>query len=65
MKSRDTSVAQLAAELRVKPVTLYRYVGRRESCEPTEGASSTLRAGLRPCRKETPTWRRAEPRSEA
>ena len=29
MKSRDTSVAQLAAELRVKPVTLYRYVGPR------------------------------------
>ena len=27
MKSRDTSVAELAAELRVKPVTLYRYVG--------------------------------------
>ena len=27
MKSRDTSVADLAAELRVKPVTLYRYVG--------------------------------------
>ena len=29
MKSRDTSVAQLAAELCVKPVTLYRYVGPR------------------------------------
>ena len=29
MQSRDTSVAQLAAELRVKPVTLYRYVGPR------------------------------------
>ena len=29
MKSRDTSVAELAAELRVKPVTLYRYVGPR------------------------------------
>ena len=29
MKSRDTSVADLAAELRVKPVTLYRYVGPR------------------------------------
>ena len=27
MKSRDTSVADLAAELGVKPVTLYRYVG--------------------------------------
>jgi DNA invertase Pin-like site-specific DNA recombinase len=27
MKSRDTSVAELAQELRVKPVTLYRYVG--------------------------------------
>ena len=27
MQSRDTSVAELAAELRVKPVTLYRYVG--------------------------------------
>ena len=27
MKSRDTSVAELAAELGVKPVTLYRYVG--------------------------------------
>lgn len=27
MKSRDTSVAELAAELQVKPVTLYRYVG--------------------------------------
>ena len=26
MKSRDTSVAELAAELRIKPVTLYRYV---------------------------------------
>ena len=29
MKNRDTSVADLAAELRVKPVTLYRYVGPR------------------------------------
>ena len=29
MKSRDTSVAELAAELRVKSVTLYRYVGPR------------------------------------
>ena len=29
MKSRDTSVAELAAELHVKPVTLYRYVGPR------------------------------------
>ena len=29
MKNRDTSVAELAAELRVKPVTLYRYVGPR------------------------------------
>ena len=29
MKSRETSVADLAAELRVKPVTLYRYVGPR------------------------------------
>ena len=29
MKSRDTSVAQLAAELCVKPVTLYRYVEPR------------------------------------
>ena len=27
MKSRDTSVTDLAAELGVKPVTLYRYVG--------------------------------------
>ena len=27
MKSRDTSVAELARELHVKPVTLYRYVG--------------------------------------
>lgn len=27
MKSRDTSVARLAAELSIKPVTLYRYVG--------------------------------------
>ena len=27
MKSRDTSVSELAAELGVKPVTLYRYVG--------------------------------------
>ena len=27
MKSRDTSVGNLAAELGVKPVTLYRYVG--------------------------------------
>ena len=27
MKNRDTSVAELAAELHVKPVTLYRYVG--------------------------------------
>ena len=27
MKNRDTSVADLAAELGVKPVTLYRYVG--------------------------------------
>ena len=27
MKNRDTSVAELAAELGVKPVTLYRYVG--------------------------------------
>ncbi|MDE0009412.1 MAG: recombinase family protein [Gammaproteobacteria bacterium] len=26
MKNRDTSVAELAAELRIKPVTLYRYV---------------------------------------
>ena len=29
MKSRDTSVAELAAELGIKPVTLYRYVGPR------------------------------------
>lgn len=27
MASRDTSVADLAAELGIKPVTLYRYVG--------------------------------------
>ena len=27
MKSRDTSVSELAAELGIKPVTLYRYVG--------------------------------------
>jgi len=27
MKSRDTSVAELSAKLRIKPVTLYRYVG--------------------------------------
>ncbi|WP_339952067.1 recombinase family protein, partial [uncultured Albimonas sp.] len=27
MANRDTSVAELAAELGVKPVTLYRYVG--------------------------------------
>ena len=27
MQSRDTSVAELANELRIKPVTLYRYVG--------------------------------------
>ena len=27
MQSRDTSVAELAHELHVKPVTLYRYVG--------------------------------------
>ena len=27
MQSRDTSVAELAQELHVKPVTLYRYVG--------------------------------------
>ena len=30
MQSRDTSVAELAAELRVKPVTLYRYVGPKD-----------------------------------
>ena len=29
MKSRDTSVAELAAELSIRPVTLYRYVGPR------------------------------------
>ena len=29
MKNRDTSVAALAAKLRVKPVTLYRYVRPR------------------------------------
>ena len=29
MQNRDTSVAELAAELGVKPVTLYRYVGPR------------------------------------
>ena len=29
MKNRDTSVAELAAELSIKPVTLYRYVGPR------------------------------------
>jgi len=27
MAKRDTSVADLAAELGVKPVTIYRYVG--------------------------------------
>ena len=27
MQNRDTSVAELAKELRIKPVTLYRYVG--------------------------------------
>ena len=27
MQSRDTSVAELAKELRIKPVILYRYVG--------------------------------------
>ena len=27
MQSRDTSVAELAKELRIRPVTLYRYVG--------------------------------------
>ena len=37
MKSRDTSVAELAAELRVKPVTLYRYVGPRGELRETGG----------------------------
>lgn len=27
MSNRDTSVAQLAKELGVKPVTIYRYIG--------------------------------------
>ncbi len=29
MKNRDTSITELAAELGIKPVTLYRYVGPR------------------------------------
>ena len=31
MKSRDTSVAELATELQVKPVTLYCYVGSKDA----------------------------------
>ena len=34
MAKRDTSVAQLAAELGVKPVTLYRYVGPNGELRP-------------------------------
>ena len=34
MKSRDTSVAELAAELSIKPVTLYRYVGPNGELRP-------------------------------
>lgn len=43
MRNRDTSVAELAAELGVKPVTLYRYVGPRG--ELREGGRRVLEAG--------------------
>ena len=42
MKSRDTSVSELAAELGIKPVTLYRYVG--PSGELRENAKRVLGA---------------------
>ena len=42
MKNRDTSVAALAAKLRVKPVTLYRYVGPRD--ELRENGKQVLNA---------------------
>ena len=40
MTNRDTSVADLAAELGVKPVTLYRYAGPKE--ELRENAKRVL-----------------------
>ena len=42
MKNRDTSVTELAAELGIKPVTLYRYIGPRG--ELRENGRRVLRA---------------------
>lgn len=42
MANRDTSVTELAAELGIKPVTLYRYVGPRG--ELRENGKSVLKA---------------------
>ena len=45
MSSRDTSVSDLAAELGIKPVTLYRYVGPHG--ELREHGEQVLAANLR------------------
>lgn len=52
MANRDTSVSELAAELGIKPVTLYRYVGPdgslRENGERVINAKTPGRAQKRP-----------------
>ena len=55
MQNRDTSVAELAKELRIKPVTLYRYVGPKG--ELRENGKRVLDAQVRlasPCSCKRP-----------
>jgi len=51
MSSRDTSVSDLAAELGIKPVTLYRYVGPHG--ELREHGEQVLAANLRRASRST------------
>ena len=43
MAHRDTPVSDLCRELRISPVTLYRYSTREGTFETTRNASSALR----------------------
>ncbi len=55
MANRDTSVATLAAELGVKPVTLYRYVDASRNFAITESARCRLSVLSCTLRHQTPS----------
>jgi hypothetical protein len=54
MANRDTSVGDLAAELGVKPVTLYRYVSPTGQLRKTENGCSAVSLGFRALPQTTP-----------